>query len=186
MQRPPARPPRLRRCLGRLERGRLLDHDRPSSSDTTGSIATDTAPRIPCPVAAGNGFLGRALPRQSGRSGRGGPLRPGATRRRSARPGRGRARAGGDPQPEQSRRARRLWPGARGQRQLSAGARRAQPRAHAGPARLAHPFGPGRGARSDGPPCRRPAALRQCVAADARRAVGAVQSRAVLRALEEP
>ena len=58
-------------------------------------------------------------------------------------------------------------------------------RAHTpGPARLAHPVGAGRGARPDGPPRRRAALLRERAAADAGRAVGPVQSRAVLRAVE--
>ena len=45
MQRPPARLLASVAVLAALERGRLLDHDRPASPDTTGSIATDTAPR---------------------------------------------------------------------------------------------------------------------------------------------
>ena len=82
-------------------------------------------------MAALGRCLGRALPRQSARSGRCDPLRPGAARHRPARAGRGRARTGRDPQSEAYRRARRLWPRARRRRQLPAGARRAQPRPHA-------------------------------------------------------
>ena len=60
-----------------------------------------------------------------------GPLRPGVARHRPARAGRRRARTGRDPQSAIPRGARRLWPRARRQRQLQAGARGAQPRAHA-------------------------------------------------------
>ena len=157
MQRPPARLLASVAVLAALALG--------GCSTTTGVAPTPPDRSRPTPRRAPrvqwrqrDGFLGRALSRQSGRSGRGGPLRPGVARGRPARAGRGRAGAGGDPQSEQSRRARRLWPRARRQRQLPAGARRAQPRAHAGPARLAHPVGAGRGARPDGPPCRRAAA----------------------------
>ena len=67
---------------------------------------------------------------------------------------------------------------------LQAGARRARPRAHARPARLAHPVGAGRGARSDGPPRRGAALLRERAQDRAGRALGAVQSRPVLRAVQ--
>ena len=129
--------------------------------------------------------LGRALPRQSGRSRRRGRLRPGAARHRPARAGRRGARTGGDPQ---SGRPRVL--GAYGRALADNGnfqqALDVLNRAHTpGPAGLAHPVGAGRGARPDGPPRRGAALLRQRAAADAGRAVGAVQSRPVLRAVEE-
>ena len=131
MQRPPARLLASVAVLAALSAGRLLDHDqavvaRHHRLDRDRHRAAHRSP-----MAAEMDSLGRALPRQSGRPGRRGPLRPGAARGRPARAGRGRARAGRDPQSGQSCRARRLWPRARRQRQLSAGARRAQPRAHA-------------------------------------------------------
>ena len=89
-------------------------------------------------------------------------------------------------QPEQQGAARRLRPRARGCRQLQAGARRARARAFARPARLAHPLGAGRRARSDGPPRGSAALLRERAQDRAGRALGAVQSRPLLRALEGP
>ena len=132
MQRPPARLLASAAVLAALAVGGCSTTTTLAGSpDTTGSIATDTAPRTAVQWRQEMDSWGAALPRQSGRSGRGGPLRPGAARHRPARAGRRRARAIGDPQSGQSRRARRLWPGARRQRQLPAGARRAQPRPHA-------------------------------------------------------
>ena len=66
----------------------------------------------------------------------------------------------------------------------AAGARCAQPRAHAGPAGLAHPQRARRGARPDGPPRRCAAVLFERAQDRAGRAFGAVQSRPVLRAVE--
>ena len=59
-----------------------------------------------------------------------------------------------------------------------------EPRAHARPAGLAHPVGAGRGARPDGPPRGRAAATTRARSNRAGRALGAVQSRPVLRAVE--
>ena len=63
---------------------------------------------------------------------------------------------------------------------------RARARPFARPAGLAHPLGAGRRARPDGPPRGGAALLRERAQDRARRAVGAVQSRPVLRALEGP
>ena len=84
--------------------------------------------------------------------------------------------------PHNKSRARRIWPRARRDRRLSAGARRARPRPHARSARLAHPLRAGRGARPDGPARRRAAPLPDRAQDRARRADRAVQSRPVLRA----
>ena len=82
--------------------------------------------------------------------------------------------------------ARRLWPRAGRGRQSQAGARRAHPRAYAGPAGLAHPLCAGRGARPARPPRRGAALLCDRAQDHAGRAVDAVQSRPVLRAVEGP
>src|SRR5436309_10996467 len=71
-------------------------------------------------------------------------------------------------------------------RRLQTGARRARSGAAAGCARLAHPLGPGRRARSDGPTRGGAALLRDRAADRAGRALGAFESRALLCALQGP
>ena len=111
-------------------------------------------------------------------------LRPGAARHRAARPGRRRARTGHHRQSRQQGAARRLRPRAGRQRQFPAGLRRARPRAFARQSGLAHPVGAGHRARPARPPRRGPPLLRQRAEDRAGRAVGAVQSRPVLHAVE--
>ena len=82
------------------------------------------------------------------------------------------------------RRARRLRPRARRHRKFPPGARRARPRPYARSSGLAHSLGAGHRARSDGPPRRSAPLLSKRAADRAGRALGAVQSRIVLRAVE--
>ena len=68
----------------------------------------------------------------------------------------------------------------------TAGGRRARPRPGARATGLAHPLGARRGARSDGPSRGSATLLRHRAEDRARRAVGLVQSRSLLRALQGP
>ena len=180
--------PRMTRLLGSVAVAALLGLAlagcKTTGDDITGSIGSPAAPRSEADWRRAARHLGRALPGRSERRRGGDPLRPGAARHRPARAGRRGARAGVAAQSAGHGAARRLWPRARRCRQLQPGARRARPRAHAGPAGLAHPLGAGRGARPDGPARRSAAVLRGGAPDRAGRAVGAVQSRTVLRALQ--
>ena len=88
----------LSRRSRRAGRRRLLDHHVGSSSDTTGSIRAEAAPRSNVEWRQEMESWGaryRANPRRSRRRRQ---IRPGAARHRPARAGRRRARTGGDPQ----------------------------------------------------------------------------------------
>ena len=153
--------------------------------DITGSVAEPRAPQHRGRMARRARDLGQPLPRQSRRRQGRHRLCQGAARHRPARPGGGGAATGLDPQSAQHGAARRLWPRARRCRPIHRSARRARPRPHAGQSGLAHPQCAGRRARPDGPPRRGAAPLRDRAQDRAERAVGAVQSRAVLRARQE-
>ena len=186
MQRPPARLLASVAVLAALTVGGCSTTTGPSSPDTTGSIATDTAPR--------SAVQWRQEMDSWGERYRANPADPDAAVRyaQALRAIGQRAQAAAVlEQAAIHNPDNRVVLGAYGRALADNGSYQQAldvlNRAHTpGPARLAHPVGAGRGARSDGPPCRRAAALRQRAAADARRAVGAVQSRAVLRAVEEP
>ena len=103
MQRSTRAPPRLRRRLGRLERGRLLDHDRHVVARHHRIDRDRHRAAHPRSTGGRKWIPGASATAPIRRSGRRDALRPGAARHRPARPGRGRARAGGDSQSGQSR-----------------------------------------------------------------------------------
>src|SRR5262245_16898853 len=103
-----------------------------------------------------------------------------------ARPGGCGAGTGRDAEPAAPRLARCIRARARRCRALPAGARRVRARPGAGPAGLAHPLGPGRGARPAWPARGGAALLWHRIEDRTGRAVGVVEPRSLLRALQGP
>ena len=153
-------------------------------SDITGSIGEKAEHRPRRRSAPRRRALPGTLSRQSEGCRRGAEIRQGAARDGTAVAGGCGARTGHHRPSRQQAAARRLWPRAGGQRQFPAGLRRARPRPQPRRSGLAAALGAG----SDAGPTRpiRGGAAILCERAEdrARPAVGAVQSRTVLRAFE--